>query len=37
MASIGLKAVAAGTASTNPTYNFDSANTSTYAKDFNWV
>lgn len=34
MASIGLKSAATGTATTNPQYTFDQANTSTYAKDF---
>lgn len=34
MASVGLKAGAAGSASTYPTYTFDQNNTSTYSKDF---
>lgn len=34
MASVGLKAGTAGTATTYPTYTFDQKNTSNYAKDF---
>ncbi|KEQ30981.1 TonB-dependent receptor [Pedobacter antarcticus 4BY] len=34
MASIGLKAATPGSATVNPTYTFDQANTSTYSKDF---
>jgi len=35
MASVGLKAVAGtGSATSNPNYTFDAANTSTYSKDF---
>jgi len=34
MASVGLKAVTAGTPTTYPTYTFDKANTSNYSKDF---
>ncbi|PTT02561.1 TonB-dependent receptor [Pedobacter sp. HMWF019] len=34
MASVGMKLVKAGTATTYPTYNFQQSNTSTYSKDF---